>query len=126
MKEIYIHTNLLVDILENNQNINDFSLTTSPVESQFGICKGKCFGKQTPQIMKGVVFRELKHKALFWEHKEQNNLPLQREKYFNVFKGNNSMTFGKKFSCQNKLVLYINVLVTRIQKLIKNIQYVNN
>ncbi|CAL5998107.1 Hypothetical_protein [Hexamita inflata] len=98
MKEIHVRTNSIIDILENQSNINTFALTTSPVESQFGLCKNKCCGKQTPQIMKGVVFRQIKTKAIFQQHREEQGLPIQREKYARVFAGNNNLNRNLKQS----------------------------
>ncbi|CAL6004066.1 Hypothetical_protein [Hexamita inflata] len=98
MKEIYVRTNSIIDILENQSNINTFALTTSPVESQFGLCKIKCCGKQTPQIMKGVVLKQIKTKAIFQQHREEQGLPIQREKYARVFIGNNNFKRNSKQS----------------------------
>jgi len=48
MKELFVRTNLIVDILEKYSDINSFSLTTNTVECAFGMSKNLCFGKQTP------------------------------------------------------------------------------
>ncbi|CAL5997321.1 Hypothetical_protein [Hexamita inflata] len=68
MSELYVRTNLILDILENQSNINSFGTTTNTVECEFGLTKNLCNGKQTPQVMKGVISRQLKQKAAFYQN----------------------------------------------------------
>ncbi|CAL6101039.1 Hypothetical_protein [Hexamita inflata] len=74
MSELYVRTNLILDILENQSNINSFG--TNTVECEFGLTKNLCNGKQTPQVMKGVISRQLKQKAAFYQN-NNDQYPIQ-------------------------------------------------
>ncbi|CAL6033756.1 Hypothetical_protein [Hexamita inflata] len=46
MSELYVRTNLILDVLENQSKINSFGTTTNTVECEFGLTKNLCNGKQ--------------------------------------------------------------------------------
>ncbi|CAL5987235.1 Hypothetical_protein [Hexamita inflata] len=91
MSELYVRTNLILDILENQSNINSFGTTTNTVECEFELTKNLCNGKQTPQVMKGVISRQLKQKAAFYQNNNDQYL-IHREKYARIFQGMNTMS----------------------------------
>ncbi|CAL6111658.1 Hypothetical_protein [Hexamita inflata] len=91
MSELYVRTNLILDVLENQSNINSFGTTTNIVECEFGLTKNLCNGKQTPQVMKGIISRQLKQKADFYQN-NNDPYPIHREKYAHIFQGMNTMS----------------------------------